>query len=70
MSQDHYLLSDREIDRLRDFFESFHYMVFEFIESRRVKVPPWEEDQEAPEMRNFNSVYEELDNLAQEKFDF
>jgi len=70
MSQDHYLLSDREIDRLRDFFESFHFMVFEFIESRRVKVPPWEEDQEKPEMQNFNSTYEELDHLAQEKFDF
>jgi len=70
MAQDHYLLSDTEIDRLRDFFESFHYMVFEFIESRRVKVPPWEEDLETPEIQNFNSIYEELDNLAQGKFDF
>lgn len=70
MSQDQYLLSDMEIDRLRDFFESFHYMVFEFIESRRLKVPPWEEGEEWPEMKNFNSTYQELDALAQEQFDF
>jgi hypothetical protein len=67
MSQDHYYLSDTEIDRLRDFFESFHYMVFEFIESRKIKVPPWEEGEE---IKNFTSVYQELDHLAQEKFDF
>jgi hypothetical protein len=67
MGQDQYLLTDTEVDRLRDLFESFHYMVFEFIESRRLKIPPWEE---GPEMQNFTSIYEELDNLAQEKFDF
>ena len=67
MSQDHYYLSEMEIDRLRDLFESFHYMVFEFIESRKLKVPPWEE---GPELQNFKSIYEELDILAQEKFEF
>ena len=67
MPQDQYLLSDAELDRLRDFFEAFHYMVFEYLESHRLKIPPWEE---GPEMQNFNSVYEELDNLAQQKFDF
>jgi len=69
MGEDYYLISETEVDRLREFFESFHYMAFEYIESRKVKVPPWEEE-EGPQMHNFNSIYEELDNLAQENFEF
>ncbi len=67
MSQDHYYLSDEEIDQLRDFFESFQFMVFEFIESRRNKEPP---NRDWPERQNYASIYEKLDQLAQEKFDF
>ena len=67
MSQDHYLLSDQEMEILRDFFESFHSMVFEFIESRRLEKPS---RQDWPERQNFSSIYQKLDKLAQQEFDF
>lgn len=68
MSQEHYLLSETEVDRLRELFESFHWMVFEFIEKRKIQTPGVKE--ESPEYENFQSIYEELDLLNQEKFDF
>jgi hypothetical protein len=68
MSQNHYLLSDKDVELLRDFFESFHWMVFEFIESRKCRDPDAQSDW--PERQNYSSLYEELDALAQQKFDF
>ena len=71
MSQDHYLLTETEVDRLRGLFESCHYAIFEFIESRKIKPPSWEGDEPTgPEMQNFNSIYEEVDQLTQREFDF
>ena len=67
MSQDHYYLSETEVDHLKDFYESFQFMVFELIESRRIKEPP---NRDWPERQNYASLYETLDHLAQEKFDF
>jgi hypothetical protein len=64
MPHDHYDLSETEVDQLREFFDSFQGMIFELIESRRVKVNDW------PERQNYASIYEKLDHLAQEKFDF
>lgn len=70
MEQNYYLISETDFDRLRSFSESFHFAMVEFIESRKVKNPPWEEDDEKPEYQNFQSIYEELDLIAQEKFEF
>ena len=67
MSQDYYYLSDAEVDQLRDFFESFQFMVFELIESRRIKK---HSNRDWPERQNYASIYEKLDSLAQEKFNF
>jgi hypothetical protein len=65
MSQDQYTLSDEEISLLRDFFESFQSMVFELIESRRIKAK-----EDWPDRQNFSSIYEKMDALAQQNFDF
>ena len=70
MGQDYYLLSETDYERLRGFSESFYLMFSEFLDSRKIKTPPWEEDNDLPEYKNFQSNYEELDSLAQEKFDF
>jgi len=70
MEQSYYLISETDFDRLRAFSESFHFAMVEFIESRKVKTSPWEEDDEKPEYQNFQSIYEELDLIAQEKFEF
>ena len=67
---DYYLLSEMDYDRLRGFSESFYFMLTEFLDSRKIKTPPWEENSDQPEMKMFLSNYEELDFLAQEKFDF
>lgn len=69
MSQDHYLISETEFDTLRAFSESFHFMLVEFIEKRRLR-SYGEEEGESPECENFKSIYEELDLLNQQKFDF
>ena len=67
MPQDHYYLSRRELDQLEEFFESFQSMVFELIASRRNKKPP---NRDWPERQNYASLYESLDQLAQEQFEF
>ena len=71
MSQDLFLLTEPEIDRLRGLFESCHYALFEFIESRRVKSPAGDWDEPAgPEMQNFNDLFNEVSQLSQQEFDF
>ncbi len=70
MGQDYYLLSETDYDRLRAYTESFYLMFSEFLESRKIKTPPWEKDNDLPEYKVFQSNHEELDLLAQEAFDF
>ena len=70
MGQDYFILSETDFERLRAFSESFHMALFEYIDSRKVQTPPWEEDKEKQQMQNFNSIYEELDLLSQQNFDF
>jgi hypothetical protein len=67
MAQDHYLLTEEEVDRLRGLSEGFHYALFEFINSRRIRIPPWED---GPETQNYESIFEEVEGLSQTSFDF
>ena len=44
-----------------------HITLFEFINSRRIKLPPWED---GPDTLDYESKYEEIDQLSQTGFDF
>ena len=68
MRQDHYLLSESDVDRIRELFESVHFTVQEFIESRKVQVAPWDE-MEHPEFDNTMAIITELENETKRKPD-
>jgi hypothetical protein len=69
--QAQYLMSEWEVDRLRELMESFQYAVIELLESRRIRTPPWEEV-DHPERENFEAILSEIqtDAAKQTSFDF
>ena len=71
MWQDHFYLSEMDMDRIRALSEAYHLALIEFIESRKIRRPPHERDDERTEMQNFQSVCDELEMIsAEQKNDF
>jgi hypothetical protein len=67
VGQDHYLMTETEVDRIRELLGSVHDAVLGYIESRRVRVPPWEE---GPDVESCLAILEETQNDTQRSFDF
>jgi hypothetical protein len=63
-SQDYYLITEMELDRLKNLSEAFHFAWLQFIESRRIRTP--HENLEEDEFLNLNSIIEEIDGLSAE----
>lgn len=63
-SQDHYLITEMELDRLKNLSEAFHFAWLQFIESRRIRIP--HENLEDDTFLNLNSIIEEIDGLSAE----
>jgi hypothetical protein len=69
MAEDSYLMSETDVDRLRELLEAVHFAMIEFIDSRKLKIPPWEE-QDHPELENTQAILDEVRQEAQRNFDF
>jgi len=68
VSQDHYLISETEVDRIRELLGAAHAAVLEYIESRKLEVPPWEE---GPDAEGCRAILEEVELDTQAAgFDF
>lgn len=70
MSQDHYLMSETEVDRIRELLGAVHAAVLEYIESRKLAVPPWEQAEDGPDAEGCRAILEEVELDTQRNFDF
>jgi len=67
MSQDHYLVAETELERIRELLGAVHAAVLEYIESRKLETPPWEE---GPDAESCRAILEEVALDTQRSFDF